>query len=119
MENREVLIHINKQEYLVKDNLGEGTHGTVFKVQNVKTSKEIALKVMKSKTEEIKILRLLSSINGFPKILCSFKDGEYECLAFELLGLNLKELKTVSWWMLFLLEITILSLFNLCSAILA
>lgn len=96
MENKDVIIHINSQEYLVKDNLGEGTHGTVFKVQNVKTLKEIALKVMKSKTEEIKILRLLSSTDGFPKVLCSFKDGDYECLAFELFGLNLKELKIVS-----------------------
>jgi serine/threonine protein kinase len=89
-------LYIDGQQYFVQEKLGQGTHGSVFRIKQDKSEEQIALKIMQTKTNEIEALKALAGHKGFPKIITTFNENEYEWVAMTLCGLTLKDLRKVS-----------------------
>ncbi|KAJ5066425.1 homeodomain interacting protein kinase isoform a [Anaeramoeba ignava] len=92
----------NTTEYQVIDPLGQGTFGQVVKCADLRTQKEIALKIIKNKPAytnqaqvEIGILQALKQSNcsehHIVDFLEYFQHQNHLCLVFELLSFNLYE----------------------------
>lgn len=89
-------VWINGKKYLATEKLGQGAHGSVFKIKGRRVDNTLALKIMQAKSSEFDIIEELKSEKGFPKIISRFQENEYEWAAMTLFGINLKTLKTVS-----------------------
>lgn len=102
-----LLVYTNdiiKERFIIKDLLGCGTFGQVFRCQDLKLKKQCALKIIKNKTAylrqaniEIKILEILNQEDKedkyhIVKMETYFIFKNHLCLVFELLSINLYEL---------------------------
>jgi len=94
----EITLAKNYKLYLNKK-LGNGGFGEIYKGEEIRTHKKIAIKcetVQPNKTSilksEIEILRYLRGIQGIPKIYLYIFSKNYNFLLFELLGKNIDEL---------------------------
>ncbi|MCQ2820726.1 MAG: casein kinase 1 family protein, partial [archaeon] len=93
-------IILNKRYLLkVKDRLGAGSFGQIYKGQDIKTKEDIAIKIESTKIEapqlmhEYNVLKKLSSSNlGFPKVHQIFPYEDVLILIMEILGENLETL---------------------------
>jgi hypothetical protein len=85
-------------KYKLLSQLGSGTFGTIYQGTNIRTNEKVAIKV-ESISNEFKILRyesnvykLLSTINGIPKIKWYGKDDINYYMVIDLLGDSLQTL---------------------------
>jgi len=93
----DISIYVTGKQFIIKDKLGQGAHGSVFKIIDKKGDRQYALKIMQSQTQEIDVLKELSEYELFPNIIDKFTEGQYEWLVIDLYGINFKELKSVSY----------------------
>jgi serine/threonine protein kinase len=86
----------NKYKILTK--IGSGSFGSIFKGINIRTNEKVAIKIesisdeMKLLKHESNIYRLLSNIDGVPKIKWYGKDETYYYMVIDLYGKSLQDL---------------------------
>jgi serine/threonine protein kinase len=83
------------QLYRICDDIAEGAFSKVFTAEHVSTSHTVALKIGKPGTaplieREAHIYRLLSDVDGVPKLLHQGTDGRFPYLVLEKLGPSLQ-----------------------------
>mmetsp|Transcript_23007 Transcript_23007/g.66928 ORF Transcript_23007/g.66928 Transcript_23007/m.66928 type:complete len:451 (-) Transcript_23007:537-1889(-) len=94
-----------ESQYVILDNLGQGTFGQVFRCQEVETGRIVAVKIIRNKPAylsqawiEVKIAKLLNDRfdpndeNNILRLLSFFMYRNHLCLVFELLSINVYEL---------------------------
>ena len=93
--------HIINNQYKIIKNIGQGSFGLVFKVQNIKTNELFALKIEIVKgskyatlEKEEKFYQILKGIEGISKIYWSGKIEGYNAFIMDLLGRELSSLFT-------------------------
>ena len=97
--NKEEILLGNNFKLFLNKKLGNGSFGEIYRGENIKTKKPIAIKCEKVKEDhlsllktEISILNFLQGGIGIPKIYEFISSLKYNFMIFELLGLNLDEL---------------------------
>ena len=50
-------LFIDGDKYSVEEKLGQGTHGSVFRILKDQTEEQVALKIMQTKNFEIEVLK--------------------------------------------------------------
>jgi len=91
--------NIINQKYKIIEKIGQGTFGTIYKGQNIRTSEQIAIKVepIENQTKLIKnesiIYNYLKNINGIPSVKWFGKDEINYYMVIDLLGHSLKTIK--------------------------
>lgn len=92
------------ERYIIKERIGKGSFGQVVRALDTETSKEVAIKIIKSKKPfliqaktEIELLSHLTERddddqNNIVRLLHHFMFRNHQCLVFEMLSLNLYEL---------------------------
>lgn len=85
-------------KYKVIKQIGSGSFGSIFEGINIRTSEKVAIK-MEVISDELKLLkhesniyRILSSVDGIPKIKWYGKDESYYYMVIDLFGESLQEL---------------------------
>ena len=99
-EEKENFGEINEEySLLLKEKLGGGSFGTVYKCINKKTKKEFAAKIESNSNNipqlnnEYKILKKLENIEGIPKVYLLHKKNNSETIMiYDLLGPNLEDI---------------------------
>jgi len=116
-------ITINNK-YLIIEKIGEGSFGSIYKCQNIRTNEFVAVKVESIKNgtkllkNESKIYNYLSGNKGIPTVKWFGKDDENYYMVINLLGESLESLK--SRYKKFSLKLTLqigISIINLIKTI--
>lgn len=87
-------------KYLIIEKIGEGSFGSIYKCQNIRTKEFVAVKVecIKNGTKllknESKIYNYLSGNKGIPTVKWFGKDNENYYMVINLLGESLESLKS-------------------------
>lgn len=87
-------------KYLIIEKIGEGTFGSIYKCQNIRTKEFLAIKVesiqngAKLLKNESKIYNYLSGNNGIPTVKWFGKDNKNYYMVINLLGESLESLKS-------------------------
>lgn len=90
-----------KYKLFLKERLGSGAFGEVFKGEDIISSQEVAIKCESLKTSpslldhEFQILTYLQGGTGIPKIFSQAKTQNYNFMIFELLGPSLERLFSI------------------------
>jgi len=90
------------KKYKILDILGNGTFGSIYKAENIRTKELVALKIESLKTEtkllknETKIYQYLNGIEGIPKVLWFGVDENNNYMAITLLGKSLQQFRYFS-----------------------
>jgi len=91
--------NIINHKYKVIEKIGEGTFGTIYKGENVRTNEQVAIKVepIANQTKLIKnesiIYNYLKNINGIPSVKWFGKDEINYYMVIDLLGHSLQTIK--------------------------
>ena len=115
-------------KYKLIEKINEGSFGTIFKAENIRTKEMVAIKFenkseqMKSLKNEARIYQYLGKLNGFPQLKTFGTTGEFNYLVMDLLGCSLtsiiKKYKQISLNTVLVLGIQIIqriqSLHNNC-----
>ena len=98
LSNESLSIGKNYKLYL-RNRLGNGAFGDIYKGINATNNKKVAIKIEKVKKQnnlqlknETEILSLLQGGLGIPKLYDYIRTSKYNFMIFELLGINLDEL---------------------------
>ncbi|CAN0012873.1 unnamed protein product, partial [Sphacelaria rigidula] len=106
-ENFDYIVHegeVFNGRYAVRETIGKGSFGKVYKAWDEKNKTYVALKVIKSKRPftmqarvEVEILEMLRERDPDGKYNCArmldeFMSHNHQCLVFEILSFNLYEL---------------------------
>ena len=98
LSNESLSIGNNYKLYL-RNRLGNGAFGDIYKGINTTNNKKVAIKIEKVKKQnnlqlknETEILSLLQGGLGIPKLYDYIRTSKYNFMIFELLGINLDEL---------------------------
>jgi serine/threonine protein kinase len=90
--------NIIANKYKIIQKIGSGTFGSIFEGINIRTHEKVAIKIEQI-TDELKLLknesniyRLLSNVDGVPKIKWYGKDETYYYMVIDLFGDSLQEL---------------------------
>lgn len=87
-------------KYKLIEKINEGTFGTVFKAENVRTTEMVAIKFenksdeIKSLKNEAKIYQYLGKLNGFPQLKNFGTTDKFNYLVIDLLGNSLTNIIT-------------------------
>jgi casein kinase I family protein HRR25 len=90
---------IINNKYKIIENIGEGSFGTIFKGQNIRTLEYVAIKVESIENElkflknESKIYQYLKNSLGVPSVKWFGKDDRYYYMVINLLGKSLQNIK--------------------------
>jgi serine/threonine protein kinase len=82
-------------KYKLIEKINEGSFGTIFKAENIRTKEMVAIKFenkseqMKSLKNEARIYQYLGKLNGFPQLKTFGTTGEFNYLVLNLLGYSL------------------------------
>jgi serine/threonine protein kinase len=82
-------------KYKLIKKINEGSFGTIFKAENIRTKEMVAIKFenkseqMKSLKNEARIYQYLGKLNGFPQLKTFGTTGEFNYLVMDLLGCSL------------------------------
>ena len=93
METQKGSIILGK--YRILDEVGNGSFGTVFKAENIKTEEMVAIKIENDnndKSQELEIYKLLAGETGFPLINETAIVDNKRIVVMEHLGLSLEDL---------------------------
>lgn len=88
---------INKK-YKVREKIGGGTFGEVYSAENLNTGEIVAVKLEPVETKnsqlvnENRVYQNMSGAVGFPHIYWYGKEGNYNCIVFDLLGKSMQNL---------------------------
>ncbi|KAG0767095.1 hypothetical protein G6F57_000260 [Rhizopus arrhizus] len=92
MESKEIIIH---KRWLILYKIGEGSFGQVFKAKDIKSNDFYAIKREPLNSpqlyHEYKLYKILRNGPSIPKCHWFGQHDGYNCLAIDLLGMNLKE----------------------------
>lgn len=91
--------HIIAKKYIIKEEIGHGTFGRIYKATAKKEKEQVAIKLEKQSAlsaetllREIDILLVLKREIGFPELIAHGKEHQYNYAVIELLGNNLENL---------------------------
>ena len=90
-------IRINKK-YKLREKIGGGTFGEVYSAENTNTGEIVAVKLEPVNTKisqlmnENRVYQDMRGSEGFPHVFWYGKEGDYNCLVFDLLGKSLQKL---------------------------
>jgi casein kinase I family protein HRR25 len=90
---------IINNKYKIIENIGEGSYGTIFKGQNIRTMEYVAIKVESIENElkflknESRIYQYLKNSSGVPSVKWFGKDDKYYYMVINLLGKSLQRIK--------------------------
>ena len=82
-------------KYKLIEKINEGSFGTIFKAENIRTREMVAIKFenkleqMKSLKNEARIYQYLGKLNGFPQLKTFGTTGDVNYLVMDLLGYSL------------------------------
>ena len=82
-------------KYNLIEKINEGSFGTIFKAENIRTKEMVAIKFenkseqMKSLKNEARIYQYLGKLNGFPQLKTFGTTGDVNYLVMDLLGFSL------------------------------
>jgi serine/threonine protein kinase len=82
-------------KYKLIEKINEGSFGTIFKAENIRTKEMVAIKFenkseqMKSLKNEARIYQYLGKLNGFPQLKTFGTTGDVNYLVMDLLGYSL------------------------------
>jgi len=82
-------------KYKLIEKINEGSFGTIFKAENIRTKEMVAIKFenkseqMKSLKNEARIYQYLGKLNGFPQLKTFGITGDVNYLVMDLLGYSL------------------------------
>ncbi|EDR24397.1 casein kinase I, putative [Entamoeba dispar SAW760] len=83
-------------DWIIKEPLGSGTYGNVFRCLNIKTNKSTAIKIINGESSALNETTIIKNLQGNEGIIRFFECG-YElygyCLVFELHIINLNQLR--------------------------
>jgi serine/threonine protein kinase len=91
-------INLIGNKYKLTKKIGSGNFGSIYKAINIRTNENVAVKLelieaeLKLLRHESNIYRLLSNIDGVPKIKWYGKDERYYYMVIDLFGDSLQEL---------------------------
>ena len=97
LEISDIVIH-NRYKVTDKDYIGKGSFGWLYKAEDTKTEKIVAIKFEKKKAPhhlleyEARLLAHLKTGIGFPSLHYYGEHGECNVLVMELLGRNLEQI---------------------------
>ena len=83
------------RKYNLIEKINEGSFGTIFKAENIRTKEMVAIKFenkseqMKSLKNEARIYQYLGKLNGFPQLKTFGTTGDVNYLVMDLLGKSL------------------------------
>jgi serine/threonine protein kinase len=84
-------------KYKLIEKINEGSFGTIFKAENIRTKEMVAIKFenkseqMKSLKNEARIYQYLGKLNGFPQLKTFGTTGDVNYLVMDLLGYSLQK----------------------------
>ena len=84
-------------KYKLIEKINEGSFGTIFKAENIRTKEMVAIKFenkseqMKSLKNEARIYQYLGKLNGFPQLKTFGTTGNVNYLVMDLLGYSLQK----------------------------
>jgi len=90
--------HIISNKYKLLKKIGSGSFGSIFEGINIRTNEKVAIKIelisdeLKLLKHESNIYRLLTNVDGVPKIKWYGKDTLYYYMVIDLFGDSLQEL---------------------------
>ena len=91
--------YIIDSNYLITEKIGSGSFGTIYKGKDIHSDLNVAIKFEKTSNDnsrmlprEIKIMKELQDLPGFPKMISNGKKDNYCYLSMTLLGPNLENL---------------------------
>ena len=99
LNNKEIVLTLDYKLF-PNEKLGNGAFGTVFKGENQKTKKKVAIKIEKKSLEknysqlknEAYILKYLQGYEGIPNIYLFSNNNKYSFLIMDLLGNSLEKI---------------------------
>ncbi|EGR34056.1 protein kinase domain protein, partial [Ichthyophthirius multifiliis] len=87
---------IIQQKYRIDEKLGNGSFGTIYRIQNIETQETLAMKLEKRQqnqssmlVREIKVMQELKLEKGFPRLQFYSKEYDYNFIIMTYLGKNL------------------------------
>ena len=86
------------RKYKLIEKINEGSFGTIFKAENIRTKEMVAIKFenkseqMKSLKNEARIYQYLGKLNGFPQLKTFGTIGDLNYLVMDLLGNSLVDI---------------------------
>ena len=86
-------------KYIVLEKLGNGSFGTIFKGENIRTKEKVAIKMCSINNKynllknEAKVYQLIGNIVGFPQLKWFGTENENQYLVIDLLGQSLSQFK--------------------------
>jgi len=93
------MTNIINNKYKLDEKIGEGSFGSIYKAENIRTGEKVAIKVEAIKEginllkNETKIYHYLSNIYGVPKVKWYGKDENNYYMVLNLLGKSLEDIK--------------------------
>jgi hypothetical protein len=94
METEQIIAN----KYKLIKQIGNGSFGSIYKAVNIRTNENVAIKIelieddLKLLKYESNIYRILSDVDGVPKIKWYGKDNLYYYMVIDLFGDSLQEL---------------------------
>jgi serine/threonine protein kinase len=91
--------NIINNKYKLHEKIGEGSFGSIYKAENIRTREKVAIKVEPIKEDinllknETKIYQYLSNTYGIPKVKWYGKDNQNYYMVLNLLGKSLEDIK--------------------------
>ena len=98
MDNNKINNSIVGNKYKLIQQIGSGSFGSIFEGINMRTNEKVAIKIENTSNElkllkhESNIYRILSNIDGVPKIKWYGKDETYYYMVIDLYGKSLQDL---------------------------
>jgi len=93
------MTNIINNKYKLGEKIGEGSFGSIYKAENIRTKEKVAIKVEPIKEDinllknETKIYHYLSNIYGIPQVKWYGKDENNYYMVLNLLGKSLEDIK--------------------------
>ena len=83
-----------ENKYIIHKIIGEGAHGTVFSAKNINTNEDVVVKIDSSilLKNEARIYRLFTNTKGIPNMRSFGKEGDYNYIVMDKLGMSLEDL---------------------------